>query len=308
MRINDFEHLIQEIKAKVLSNSDEYISLMRTIGNNYKYDFTSQLSIYNKNTSAIACGEFDFWRKTFNRTVKRGEKGIPIYKDYGQYGKVSYIFDLSQTVSMTRATNQVELWELTNGEDSLRAVLGLDGAFNEGELESMALDEVLENIAQTEVINRSNYLLNELKIAPTYRKIFNDFLKESLKIGYAARLDINYEADRNKINEILGSLDEISLTIVGKELSLMVSNILERTVAIDKEIDKNKVLTKGVIERYNEDRQIRDDEENIGGIDDEFRGEARSIPEGRQGRERISDDIWGMRDIGRDNFEDERSG
>jgi len=308
MRINDFEHLIQEIKAKVFSNSDEYISFMRTIGNNYKYDFTSQLSIYNKNISARACGEFDFWRKTFNRTVKRGEKGIPIYKDYGQYGKVSYIFDLSQTVSMTRATNQVKLWELTNGEDSLRGVLGLDGAFNEGELESMALDEVLENIAQTEVINRSNYLLNELKIAPTYRKIFNDFLKESLKIGYAARLDINYEADRNKINEILGSLDEISLTIVGKELSLMVSNILERTVAIDNEIDKNKVLTKGVIERYNEDRQIRDDEENIGGIDDEFRGEARSIPEGRQGRERISDDIWGMRDIGRDNLEDERSG
>lgn len=308
MRINDFEHLIQDIKAKVLSNSDEYISLMKTIGNNYKYDFTSQLSIYNKNTSAIACGEFDFWRKTFNRTVKRGEKGIPIYKDYGQYGKISYIFDLSQTVSMTRATNQVELWELTNGEDSLRAVLGLDGAFNEGELESMALDEVLENIAQTEVINRSDYLLNELKIDPTYRKIFNDFLKESLKIGYTARLDINYEADRNRINEILGGLDEISLTIVGDELNLMVANILERTVAIDKEIDKNKVLTKGVIERYNENRQIRDDEENIGGIDDVFRGEARSIPGGRQGRERISDDIWGMRDIGRDNLEDERSG
>ena len=41
MRINDFEHLIQEIKLRVLSNSDEYISLMRTIGNNYKYDFTS---------------------------------------------------------------------------------------------------------------------------------------------------------------------------------------------------------------------------------------------------------------------------
>ena len=61
MRINDFEHLIQEIKAKALSDSDEYISLMRTVGNNYKYDFTSQLSIYNRNTNARACGEFDFW-------------------------------------------------------------------------------------------------------------------------------------------------------------------------------------------------------------------------------------------------------
>jgi hypothetical protein len=83
VRINDFEHLIQEIKSKALSSSDEYISLMKTVGNNYKYDFTSQLSIYNQNTSARACGEFDFWRKKFGRTVKRGEKGIPIYKNYG---------------------------------------------------------------------------------------------------------------------------------------------------------------------------------------------------------------------------------
>lgn len=308
MRINDFEHLIQEIKTKALSNSDEYISLMRTVGNNYKYDFTSQLSIYDKNTSARACGEFDFWRRKFNRTVKRGERGIPIYKNYGEYGKVTYIFDLSQTVSMTRATNQVELWELTNGEDSLRGVLGFDGAFSEDEMKNMTIDEILENIAYTEVINKGNYLLNELKIAPSHRKTFNDFLTESLKIGYTARLDINYEADRNKINNILGSLDEISLTIVGNELNLMVESILEGTIAIDKEIDKNKVLTKGATERYNENRQIRDKEENIGGIDNEFRGKARRISEGREGRERVSDDIWGMRDIGRDNLEDEGSG
>lgn len=307
MRINDFEHLIQDIKAKVLSNSDEYISLMRTVGNNYKYDFTSQLSIYDKNTSARACGEFDFWRRKFNRTVKRGERGIPIYKNYGEYGKVTYIFDLSQTVSMTRATNQVELWELTNGEDSLRGVLEFNGAFREDETENMTIDEILESIAYMEVINKGNYLLNELKIAPNYRKIFNDFLIESLRIGYAARLDINYEADRNKINDILGSLDEISLTIVGNELNLMVANILERTVAIDKEIDKNKVLTKGVIERYNENREITDKEEKIGGIDDEFRGNVGRISDGREGRERVSDDIWGMRDIGRDNLEDEGS-
>lgn len=307
MRINDFEHLIQEIKSRVLSNSDEYISLMRTIGNNYKYDFTSQLSIYDKNASARACGEFDFWRKKFYRTVKRGEKGIPIYKNYGEYGKVTYIFDLSQTVSMSRATNQVELWKLSNGEESLKAALGFDGAFNEDEIKDMTIDEILENIAYTEVINRGNYILNELKVAPSSRKIFNDFLTESIKIGYASRLDMNYEVDRNKINSVLGSLDEISLTIVGNELNSMVESILERTVTIDKEIDKNKVLTKRPVERYNENIQDRGNEENIGGIDDEFRGETGSIPERREDRERISDDFWTMRNTGRDNLEDEGS-
>ena len=307
MRINDFEHLIQEIKSRVLSNSDEYISLMRTIGNNYKYDFTSQLSIYDKNASARACGEFDFWRKKFNRTVKRGEKGIPIYKNYGEYGKVTYIFDLSQTVSMSRATNQVELWKLNNGEESLKEALGFDGAFNEDEIKDMTIDEILENIAYTEVINRGNYVLNELKVAPSSRKIFNDFLTESIKIGYASRLDINYEVDRGKINNILRSLDEISLSIVGNELNSMVASILERTVTIDKEIDKNKVLTKRPVERYNENIEDRGNEENIGGMDDEFRGETGSIPEGREDRERISDDFWTMRNTGRDNLEDEGS-
>ena len=307
MRINDFEHLIQEIKSRVLSSSDEYISLMRTIGNNYKYDFTSQLSIYDKNASARACGEFDFWRKKFNRTVKRGEKGIPIYKNYGEYGKVTYIFDLSQTVSMSRATNQVELWKLNNGEESLKEALGFDGAFNEDEIADMTIDEILENIAYTEVINRGNYVLNELKVAPSSRKIFNDFLTESIKIGYASRLDINYEVDRGKINNILRSLDEISLSIVGNELNSMVASILERTVTIDKEIDKNKVLTKRPVERYNENIEDRGNEENIGGMDDEFRGNAGNIPEGREDRERISDDVWTMRNTGRDNLEDEGS-
>lgn len=280
---------------------------MRTVGNNYKYDFTSQFSIYNKNTNARACGEFDFWRKKFNRTLKRGEKGIPIYKHYGRYGKVTYIFDVSQTVSMTREANQVELWKLSNGEDALRGVLESNEAFREDEIENMTVDGILESIAYMEVINRGSYLLNELKIDPNYRKIFNDFLTESLKVGYAARLDINYETDRNKLDEILGSLDEISLTIVGNELNLMVKNILERTVAIDKEIDKNKVLTKGVSERYYENRQITDSEEKTGGIDDEFRGNVGRISDGRESGERVSDDIWGMRDIGRDNLEDEGS-
>lgn len=307
MRINDFEHLIQEIKSRVLSNSDEYISLMRTIGNNYKYDFTSQLSIYDKNPGARACGEFDFWRKKFNRTVKRGEKGIPIYKNYGEYGKVTYIFDLNQTTSMSRAINQVELWALNNGEDSLREALGFKGAFSEDEIKNMTIDEILENIIYTEVLARGNYILNELKVAPNNRKIFNDFLTESIKIGYTTRLDINYEVDRNKINSVLGNLDGISLTIVGNELNSMVESILEKTITIDKKIDKNKVLTKRPVERYNENIEDRDDDKNIGGIDDGFRRETRSIPEGREGRERISDDFWAMRNTGRDNLEDEGS-
>ena len=120
MRINDYEHLISGIRSKAVSNSDEYIKLMETVGNNHKYDFTSQLSIYNKNPDYRACGEFDFWKKKFGRVVKRGEKGIPVYKSYGNYGKVTHIFDVTQTVSMTREPNEVEVWKFSYGDDTLR--------------------------------------------------------------------------------------------------------------------------------------------------------------------------------------------
>ena len=57
-----------------------------------------------------ACAKFDYWRERFNRTVMRGQKGIPILEDYGTYKKVDYIFDISQTVSKNRDVNEVNLW------------------------------------------------------------------------------------------------------------------------------------------------------------------------------------------------------
>ncbi len=43
---------------------------------------------------------------------------------------------------------------------------------------------------------------------------------------------MNYEVDRNKINSVLGSLDEISLIIVGNELNSMLKVSLKEQVTI----------------------------------------------------------------------------
>jgi len=42
VRINDFD-INTRNKSKALSSSDEYISLMKTVGNNYKYDLLANL-------------------------------------------------------------------------------------------------------------------------------------------------------------------------------------------------------------------------------------------------------------------------
>ena len=302
MRINDYEHLISGIRSKAISNSDEYIKLMETVGNNHKYDFTSQLSIYNKNPDYRACGEFDFWKKKFGRVVKRGEKGIPVYKSYGNYGKVTHIFDVTQTVSMTREPNEVEVWKFSYGDDTLRSVLESYGDFNKSDTEVMTLDGLLTNIAMSETLARINYLTNELKIRPERRKEFIDFVTESVKIGYAKRLDMEYRPEKSIIDKVLGRIDEISLDILGKEINKMLNDAVERTVMIDREIEKSKVLTNEYDVRYNENTEEKTIE-NTGGIDNEFRRNAGRVQNGEYGREQISEDVWGSVEPGRDNGE-----
>ena len=91
MRINDFQHQIELIKQEVLNDDRNYVQLLQTMGNNWRYDFINQLSIYDKNPGATACAKFDFWRQNLNRTVMMGQKGIPIIEDKGNYQKEDQI-------------------------------------------------------------------------------------------------------------------------------------------------------------------------------------------------------------------------
>ena len=102
MRINDFHNILELIKQDVLYNEAEYLKFLNVVGNNQSYYFIRQLSISDKKPEATACAKFDYWRERCNRTVMRGQKGIPILEDYGTYKKVDYIFDISQTVSKNR--------------------------------------------------------------------------------------------------------------------------------------------------------------------------------------------------------------
>lgn len=39
MRVNDFYRIIDAIKQDILSSPDEYLRLLKVIGNNQRYDF-----------------------------------------------------------------------------------------------------------------------------------------------------------------------------------------------------------------------------------------------------------------------------
>ena len=57
MRINDVHNILELIKQDVLYNEAEYLKLLKVVGNNQRYDFRSQLSIYDKNPEVTACAK-----------------------------------------------------------------------------------------------------------------------------------------------------------------------------------------------------------------------------------------------------------
>lgn len=93
MQVNNFKNIQEAIKYEVLQDEKEYLKLLKVIGNNQKYDFSSQLSIYNKES------------------------------DVNQ--RISYIFDISLTTSMDKNINEVSLWQFDheNHNEALKEII-----------------------------------------------------------------------------------------------------------------------------------------------------------------------------------------
>ena len=175
-----FLNISEHIKEYVLKSSDDYIKLLGVIGNNHRYRFIDQLSIFDRRLSSTACGKFDFWREQFDRTVMRGEKSIPILCDYGNFKRVEYVFDVSQTVSRNNELNEVSLWQFDRADD-----LGVLRELIENNGFEYSKDSILENIFTISRIyadDKISYLSNELRIFDEDRNYFGKFVRDSVAV------------------------------------------------------------------------------------------------------------------------------
>ncbi|HFU6735274.1 TPA: helicase-related protein [Streptococcus agalactiae] len=282
MRINDFHNILELIKQDVLQSEAEYLKLLKVVGNNQKYDFRSQLSIYDKNPEATACAKFDYWRERFNRTVMRGQKGIPILEDYGTYKKVDYIFDISQTVSKNRDVNEVNLWRFDKEahRDVLKEMIKAEG-YEESE-------STLENIYSLSRLygdEKINSLMNELRIADEDRISFIKFARDSISYAVSSRFKLDYPMDDELLRENFQRLDSISLMSLGESVSDISGKIIDATIQKSKELDKE--VLRGKEAGYNKIREeIEEVEENVLRRDDQERNEnERVLRNGEYGRD-----------------------
>ena len=282
MRINDFHNILELVKQDILQSDAEYLKLLRVVGNNQRYDFRSQLSIYDRNPEATACAKFDYWRERFNRTVMRGQKGIPILEDYGTYKKVDYIFDIGQTVSRNRDVNEVNLWKFDKEahQDVLKEMIK-----NEGYEES---ESTLENIFSLSRIygdEKIDSLMNELRIADENRISFAKFVRDSISYAVASRFKADYPIDNELLRENFQRLDSISIMSLGETVSDISGKIIDATIQKSKELDKE--VLRGKEAGYNRIKEeIEEVEENVLRRDDQERNEnERVLRNGEYGRD-----------------------
>ena len=258
MRTIDFQANLELVKLGILSSEAEYLKLLEVVGNNQRYDFISQLSIYDKKPNATACAKFRYWRERFNRTVMQGERGIPILENHGTYQKVDYIFDVSQTASLNRNVNEVSLWRFDKKAhaDVLKEMISIKG-YEKSESE-------LENIFSLSRIygeDEIDSLMNELRIVDDDRVSFTKFIRYSISYAVASRFKVDFTGDYELLRENISRLDSISFMSVGKTVSDISGRIIEATIQKSKKLDKEVSREK---EEYNRIKEEKEEvEENV---------------------------------------------
>lgn len=284
MRINDFHNILELVKQDILQSEAEYLKLLKVVGNNQRYDFRSQLSIYDRNPEATACAKFDYWRERSNRTVMRGQKGIPILEDYGTYKKVAYIFDISQTVSRNRDVNEVNLWRFD--KEAHRDVLK-EMITSEGYEESESTLENIFSLSRLYGDEKIDSLMNELRIADEDRISFTKFVRDSVSYAVASRFKLDYPMDNELLKENFAMLDSISLMSLGETVSDISGNIIDATLQKSKELELKKEVLRGKEAGYNRIKEeLEEVEENVLRRDDQERNESgRVLRNGEYGRD-----------------------
>ena len=274
MRTNDFYNIIELVKRDVLASETEYLKLLKVIGNNQRYDFLSQLSIYDKNPNATACTGFDMWRERFNRTVKRGEKGIPVINSGNSFQKIGYVFDVTQTVSMDRNVNEVELWtfDREKHETVLKEMIELQGYSS-----SESLSENLYSLSRIYADDHIYELANNLRIADEDRKSFTHFMRNCISYAISNRFNVQYPISVDDVRDNLKYIDSISLLSVGNCISKACNSIIETTMLRTKKLSLDKGLTKGLNADYND--FTKENETNLGGNEDDIRSNDRRYDE-----------------------------
>lgn len=285
--IVDLSRTIYLAKEEFKKDIKKYEEYLKVSGNNYKYPYIHQISIYNMDPKATACAEFDYW-KSIGRSVKRGEKGIPLLDI--DSGRIKYIFDIRQTVSINHNISEVKLWKY-DSKKHLNLLDELIDKFKEKDSKLLlSQEDKIDALVESNVRVKFNKILESLsdESLKSIQKVdlFN-LLKESVKISISERMEVSYQLKE----ENLSLLSKISSSDIDKVLSISANISKNILLDLGSEIKRLEILekiqerkdleqTKELKERYNKLSSDINGKINFkkGGLEDE-----RESNIGRQG-------------------------
>ena len=106
-----YSQMAEHVSSHITSSFEGWTSFLTTASKNYKYQYYDQLMIYAQRPDATACAEYDFWNDRMGRYVKRGSKGIALVDNSGEYSRLRYVFDISDT-GTRQNSRKVRLWSM----------------------------------------------------------------------------------------------------------------------------------------------------------------------------------------------------
>lgn len=262
---------ILNVTREEVANPNSYLDFLKTLGNNYKYPYVHQLSIYSISPHATACAEYDYW-KSIGRSVKRGEKGIPIL-DF-ETGKVKYLFDVLQTVSRQNHIAEVKVWEYRRKDHLTALDYLIDNTAGLNSLNYLSEGEKISALVESYVKENYNQILNDLSdeslMSNSKVEILN-FLKESVRISTSARMGIDYSPNMGNLMlvERISNKEDMDILLgntsqTNKSLLIDIGRAISREEFIKRNLENEKrEQTKDLKERYNTATEYRN--KNRGG-------------------------------------------
>ena len=283
---DEVKQILDFAKEEFKENIDRYETYLKVMGNNYKYPYFNQLSIYTVNENATACAEYDYW-KSIGRNVNRGEKGIPVLDIERE--KIKYIFDVSQTISLNHNISEVKLWEYSNNKH-VAALDTLIDVFKEKNSNLIFSTEdkinTLVSLYTKQLLNKVLNFLSDETLKENKKVQILHFLEESAKVSVYERMGVTFSGDIEKL-EMLSKVS--SMQDIDRLLFFTSNNVKRILMDIGREISKveerekiseiqKREQTNSIAERYtnvtdeiNGNTEIIENEKerNEGGLEDE---------------------------------------
>ena len=115
-------NLRRRIERYFRSDPENWQRFLDTSARMYKYDFESQVLIYNQRPNATACADLPFWNERQNRRINRGTQGIGVVQRASDGREsVRYLFDIADTWSRSENAKPPYIWQMR--EEAQEAVI-----------------------------------------------------------------------------------------------------------------------------------------------------------------------------------------